>query len=446
MFITHENLSFYGELVSLIFIAHSHLNYSPLVTHVIMSRLVKIPPSLCIRCRGTKMLCGLTYCPIEVGKMAKTLITDFKGTELVGDSPPAIFVGRYGYPSVRVYPSAPPVRGDTTSYEKPGEWLNMKMENFLSMRLSLIRGGMTIKAGNASDPDRTLQDLQVMSLSETPAETYIEFQKPINSSSFELDDNTTPMGPWSPVKRMKIEPGKPNMAAEKAYYDTDLKANGAILDMYNKNVDVQAISKVLSMGVVGEKTNRKLVPTRWSITAVDKNVSDSLVSRVKYLPQIDEFQVFRRSTDGNLFTAILCPTSWRFEWGEAWFPGSTWNAFGNIAQVEIDSEGYGGRTTYPGIGGCYYASRLAVTEKFTGMGRSGSAILWREIYPNFNLPIGVWYVRENLREMFRTAPVKFDNFQEALKYLNPHFKVDVKKWIEKSPSYALMKSNLYSFG
>lgn len=79
MFITHENLSFYGELVSLIFIAHSHLNYSPLVTHAIMSRLVKIPPSLCIRCRGTKMLCGLTYCPIEVGKMAKNSYYGFQG-------------------------------------------------------------------------------------------------------------------------------------------------------------------------------------------------------------------------------------------------------------------------------------------------------------------------------------------------------------------------------
>ena len=117
-----------------------------------------------------------------------------------------------------------------------------------------------------------------------------------------------------------------------------------------------------------------------------------------------------------------------------------------MAQVEIDSEGYGGRTTYPGIGGCYYASRLAVTEKFIEMGRGGSAILWREIYPNFHLPIGVWYVRENLREMFRTRPEKFDSFQAALQYLAPNFKVGLNRWVEKSPSYGIMKSNLYSFG
>jgi len=73
-------------------------------------------------------------------------------------------------------------------------------------------------------------------------------------------------------------------------------------------------------------------------------------------------------------------------------------------------------------------------------------MLWREIYPNFNLPIGVWYVRENLREMFRTKPVKFDNFQAALQSLAPHFKVGLNRWVEKSPSYAIMKSNLYSFG
>ena len=37
---------------------------------------------------------------------------------LDGSSPPSVFVGRYGYPKVRIGPMIPPVHGDTTVYDK----------------------------------------------------------------------------------------------------------------------------------------------------------------------------------------------------------------------------------------------------------------------------------------------------------------------------------------
>ena len=57
-----------------------------------------------------------------------------------------------------------------------------------------------------------------------------------------------------------------------------------------------------------------------------------------------------------------------------------------------NSPGIPGRRDYPAIGGCYYASRLAVLEALRSIRRLAAVITWREIYEGFDLPVGVWDV------------------------------------------------------
>lgn len=402
---------------------------------------MRIPPSLCLSCRGAKMLCGLTFCPISVNRIVAPKMKNVQGNSLSGSSPPSVFVGRYGYPKIRIYPSTPPEHGDTGIYESTREWMNMPMEDFLSMRLSLVRGGMDIRVGDAASPDRLLQEIQLMALSQKPVEVDMVFEKNLSASDVVLDDHLPPMGPSAPIRRIQVDTASPGKDVEKVYGDTDLKAGEAMRYLYSSGIDVSRISKILSIGAVGEGKARRVVPTRWSITAVDKNISDTLVERVKDYQQIDKFMAFVRPTPGNLFMGILTPSNWIYEWGESWFPGSTWNQWGKEAFVEIDDEGYYGRKDYPGIGGCYYSARLAVAEKFVGMRRSGGAITWREIYPSFNLPVGVWYVRENMRLMFSGKPEIFDTLDEAVNYLSGFMEVDPSRWLSGSKVYPAIRYN-----
>ncbi len=391
-----------------------------------------IPAHLCIRCRGTKMLCGLSYCPITVESFTVPRMKLVRSDSIEGSSPPSVFVGRYGYPKVRIYPSAPPVFGETSLYEDSTRWLSIGMEEFLSMRLSLVRGGIDISVNNASNPDSTFQNLQLLSMSGKPVELQMSFQKALSTDKIMLSEYVPPMGPSAPVTKFETGNIKIERNVEKVHYDTDLKAGMAMIDLYRGGQNVGMISKILSTGSIGTARQRKAVPTRWSITAVDKNISDSLVDEIKHLETVDKFLTFARPVNGNLFMGIIAPYSWRYEWGESWFPGSTWNYWGREAEVEIDYEDYWGRKDYPGIGGCYYASRLAVSEYLKKIGRQGSPILWREIYPGFNLPVGVWFVRENLRTMFNEKPVEFDTLEQALGYISGYMKVPLRKWLERS--------------
>jgi hypothetical protein len=394
--------------------------------------IVKIPSELCVRCRGSRYLCGLGYCPILVESFKRNIVSEnILREEIKGSSPPTVFVGRIGYPNIMMYPSSPPLYGDTSYYERSDKWLELSLEEFLSLRLSLIRGGIKINVKKASDPDETLMKIHEMSISEKPVDIYMRLERPPRGGV--LSEEIPPLGPWSPLKKIFIESNpKSNRYIEKVYYDHDLRSREAIIYLYSSGVDVNSISRVLSVGALGVRRNRKIVPTRWAITAVDSILSDHLLRSVKEMPVIDRFKVFIREIHRNLFIAILAPTKWMFEWGEAWFPGSTWNPWGSEAEIEIDYEGFSGRDDYPSIGGCYYASRLAVAERLYTWRRQASAILWREIYPGFNIPVGVWFVRENIRKMLSEKPFETDSIEEALDYVKNILRVPLERWLKRS--------------
>jgi hypothetical protein len=70
---------------------------------------------------------------------------------------------------------------------------------------------------------------------------------------------------------------KINQHIEKAFSDTDLKAADALRILWKKGIDETALTRILSVGSLGVKVQRKLVPTRWSITATDDTLGKFLV-------------------------------------------------------------------------------------------------------------------------------------------------------------------------
>ncbi len=394
---------------------------------------VRINPALCIRCRGEYNLCGLSYCPVLAELRARYALRRVSGrNEVDGSSPPSVFIGRIGYPRVNVYPATPPMHGDTRDLENPKSWINMRLEDFVSSRLSLIRGSISVRVQDARDPPRLLHDVQVMALSEGPVDSELMFEKPVGDR-YVFDEHAPPFGPSSPLRSLRLSTlPPPPRVVEKVYSDTDLNATEAILRLYDSGIDVHVISRLLSVGALGVGIRRRLVPTRWAITAVDKQVSDRLLREVRGYPLINEYRVYVRTIRDNTFVAILAPHTWLYEWGEAWWPGSTWNLWGGDVALELDYEDYWGRDEYPSIGGCYYAARIAALEALRSMRRQAAVILWREIYPGFNLPIGVWWVRENVRAMLNGPYEKFNDLGEALAYVSKFLKLPIDAWVSRS--------------
>jgi len=403
---------------------------------------VKIPrKTICIYCRGTKKLCGKSRCPVIVKLYSYLRVKPLiNRTDIEGSSPPAVFVGRFGYPMVYAGPLTPPFIGDTFIYDYPEQWLGMDIEQIIDFRLKLIRGKYLVNVKKPEKAGRKFDLTLELALAARPVETEVQFKrKP--GKTIVLDDEVQPMGPSAPLIKLDISNPSADRKLEKAHYDYDLRAGEAILELYQKNVPVSRIQRAFSVGAFGLKNLRRLVPTRWSITAVDSIISRRLRDEeVKQNPIINEYRVYESSEVGNKFIVLMLPEAWSYESIEAWYPGSAWNPTTEHIMMGGDWEGYMGRTTYAKIGGCYYAARLAVTEYLAKERRQAAVIILREAYPDYILPLGVWQVRENVRNALRSKPIKFDNLKETLNYISEKLKIKIDYWIETSE---LLKRALY---
>jgi hypothetical protein len=385
------------------------------------------------------MLCGKSSCPIL--SKAESLVKHLPrldSDQIDGSSPPGAFVGHVGYPKVYVGPLIPPSKGDTRVLDTPELWLGKGIRTIIDYRFSLVRGKALIQVNDANDPNKYLLDLHDMALSSSSVEVDAKFKKKPRMA-VTLSEETQPFGPSAIIQSMQVAPTTGERKLEAVYYDGDQRAVDGMVELYHEGVQVSRIQRILSLGMLGVQEQRKIVPTRWSITAVDDTLSKHHLEYVKRYPPIDKFEVYRYVYLDNVYIAILSPRNWEYECIEAWFPGTAWNETGTIPAMMGDHESYEGRTTYASIGGCYYSTRLAVAEALKRIQRQASALVLREIRPGYILPVGVWSVRESVRAALRTKPFVFDTFKQALEFACENFAIPAHTWISNS---ALIQSEL----
>ena len=354
----------------------------------------------------------------------------FSSKEIEGSSPPSIFVGRYGYPKVAVGPMLPPVHGDTSILDMPEKWLGKSLEEIVNFRLNLIRG---IKKFSVNQTEgRLIESLQEIAMSSNPTDTEIQFVKP-TSPVTSIDDQTAPFGPIGEIKTAKFSSSHATMSIEKVYYDYDLKADDAIMKLYNSGIDISKIQKCLSIGMMGK--NRKLVPTKWSITATDSIISKSLMLKILDFEIIDSINIFSFEHLGNLFAVILFPHRWIFEMQEAWHDGIS-VGFGN------DYEDAKGISHNPSIAGAFFAAKLAVAEYLIKKQKQAGILILREIQPTYAVPVGVWQIREGIREAMRQSPLIVENIDDAIELSIKKMSVSKNEWIREGKMLKLLQQKV----
>lgn len=387
---------------------------------------------LCVVCKGSKFLCGKTRCPIivKVNYFLKS-VPLMQSEDITGASPPSVFVGRIGYPYVYAGPLVPPVHEDTSLYDLPEFWLGKSIDEIVGFRSMLIRGKHRVHVRKFEEAGKIIEKTCELALAVKPVDVELMLKKKPRGFLI-LNDEVQPFGPSAPIRDLRVGNPRWDRQIQKAYGDTDLKAVEAVLELYGKGVLVTKIQRAFSVGAFGLKKNRRLVPTRWSITAVDSIVSKDLIEKVKTFPEISGYRVYESRYLDNVFEVLMVPSAWSYEIIEAWYPGTVWNPSGRSVFVYSGWEGYDGRTTYAEIGGCYYAARLAVCEQLVKERRQAAVIVLREAHPGYIMPVGVWQVRENVRNAMRQKPLIYNTLDEALKRVANQLQIPLKRWIHKS--------------
>ncbi|MFB6122746.1 MAG: DNA repair protein NreA [Haloferacaceae archaeon] len=374
-----------------------------------------------------------------------------EGDSMFGSVSPSIFVGRSNYPDVSagiLSPVGNEERAET--FATSGAWYDegVDLSEVFRRRTSLLNSSRAAPVNVHDTWDGFVGVGREVAIADRPVEVEIGLADD-PALDFDVDDVTTPTGPRATARSAELgeNPHVPR-AVEKTLEDDDWRAEGAINYLYRRGFDVYDVNTILSAGALGRGADRRLVPTRWSITAVDDTVGRYLRGRIRDNPGVDAVQVYRNEFVGNAYWVVLAPGNWEFELVEMKAPGSVWNPDPEAGTwLASDYEGYEGRTGYVDeTAGAYHAARLGVLEHLDDVGRQASCLVLRHVSDDYWGPAGVWQVREAVRHAFDGDRGVAETFEAAVRGVADHLPVSVRALRRKSTMVAGRQSRLADFG
>ncbi len=345
-------------------------------------------------------------------KVNKNFKKDFSG------SSPAPFIGRFGYPNINIGFLSPQFSGDTSYYDSPQLWskANFKIGSIANLRYGLVNSRTQSKIKNIHKNNRFLEIIQEVGMAKKAVELEVNLNKQ-PSLDFKPEKEIIPFGPRAEMQKARITANpKVDSRVERVVYDTDLKSAPGIISLYQKGFEENFLTKLISVGNTGLKRNRKLVPTRWSITAIDDTIGKQLIKEVKDC-SVGDYRMYFGGGWGNYYLILFFPDVWSYELFEMYLEHkiNPWSKAGLF--YSTDDEDYQGRKSYAEeCAGGYYAARLPVLEKMKENKRQNSALVLRFISNEYNVPLGVWVCREACRKSLAGKPLGFASEELMLKY------------------------------
>lgn len=354
-----------------------------------------------------------------------------QGTSLYGATPPSAFVGQWGYPRVLAGPLVPPADETSALMDAEERWLDLSLQEILTLRMSMVRGKRPVRVEVGRKPARELESVQEVALASAPVHAEMRLAKRPGLDVY-FSPRGSPVGPSAPFEALRVAEN-PHVPRRVDYIvsDTDLPAAEGSWDLYRHDIGQRHITRILSLGLLGQSRRRRLVPTEWSITAVDDILGKRLRPRVQDLPPLGEVELYGAQALANNVQVLLLPGPWMFEALEGWE--------GHGAPA-ADHEMPWGRKTYPtSLVGAYHAVRLPVLEHLEAVRRQATALVFLEVYKEW-IPLGVWRFRELAREALRRRPRRFASMQEALAVVRDRLRIPLERWLERSKLHAFRTS------
>lgn len=351
---------------------------------------------------------------------------------------PAPFIGRAGYPNI--FAGMLATNKPLLDMDNPKEWAkkSLTQEHIKILRSSLVNSRFKTTVHSKTKFSEQIEDIAMASKA-VDMEILLRKSPKANLVS---DPYSPPRGPAADLVKSQITQNpKIINHVQKAYDDVDLKATQAIPELYKKGINEHQLSQVLSVGGLGIKASRKLVPTRWSITATDDTLGKAIHEQIKDNPSINDFELYYNSYFDNNYILLLLPGVWSFELFETT----------DAQKFAQDFEYSNGRTSYAhSCTGGYYTVRLAALEHLKDRKRQANVLAIRIIGPNYPTSLGVWVTREATRMALLRQITTYTNFPQAKEAVERicklKFKLNPINMLNESKILDLQKqSSLQSF-
>ena len=361
-----------------------------------------------------------------------------KSDSFLGSSPPAVFVGSSFYPRVNIGVLSPPSREENAGIlDDPESWYAQRssLSDILDYRSRMIFSRSHVDEV-AKPVSKILDAMQELAISSRSLDVEIKLSKK-PSFAFEFDQHASPIGNPAPVEKIRVvDNATVPREVDGVISDTDMKTEDA-LRYLRGNVPIYQISKILSVGMLGVKSERRIVPTRWSITAVDSNMGNLILEEVKGYDEIDKPLLYRNEYLYNDYQILLLPRKYQYQLVEIDLTEPM-----RGPAIGSDYESYFGRKMYAKeTAGGFYAARVSVLECLSRMRKQATVLIVREVKPEYNVPVGVWEVRETVKGAFDKPPIEFETEEEGFAAITKHA-ITRDLWKSKSSLFRSLREQM----
>ncbi|MFP4195986.1 MAG: hypothetical protein ACLFSN_04440 [Candidatus Woesearchaeota archaeon] len=357
---------------------------------------------------------------------------------------PNLLIGSYGYPDVSTGALVDDIGG---SVDDPKDIVAKRhdIDRVLQSRQSLVNSRVmtNVKTMNS----RFTEQAGDLAKSKRSVDSEVFLKKAV-TPGMSFDERNMPHGPSGELRKLMLT-SNPHIPRpiERLTSDTDVKATTALHELNSKGFDEHYLTKLFSVGTLGQK--RKLVPTKWSITAVDDTISDRFRDEVLDYQEKD-YRVYTGEYMGNEYVILFLPGPWSFELFEMAVPHCIYNSTDEVT-ITQDYEFQQGRKKYASnTSGAYYAAKLAALEKCRQEKMQARVIVFRVITKRYTVPLGVWVVREGVRMALEkaddagvssTAEAK----RHAQKLITPKIGEDASELLKASKLFSISQKSLSSW-
>lgn len=358
----------------------------------------------------------LSKTKLEFYNQIKQYQKQFKPTKEIEGFGSNAIVGEKNYPQLKVY--------NISNEEKNNSFLNTQKivkknySDIIKLKAKNVLGNTNniyVKKTNS----KILEEVKNIYKAKKEVEFTSKFDKELKFNKPIINKLSGVLGTKNELKKINLnENAKTSKQIEK-YSTNDAKSKEAVIKLYKRKINESQIINLLSLGNFGVQLNKKIVPSRWAITAYDKIIETYLYKKILTYKIINKYEIYHHKDKGNEFIIILIPDTFTFENYE--FTPQGWQA---IDYVSINNRlGY----TDPNTAGGFFASKVATFEHLKKTKKQASIIVLRQI-DNYEIPLGVVFVRESIREAMKNKIFSCQTKKELEKYLNKFHKNHANKF------------------
>lgn len=298
-----------------------------------------------------------------------------------------LIVGEKGYPNLNLIPLNNEDKKSSFFNEK--NLVKKEYNEILKLKVKNIAGIKNLQIKERDD--KILNQVRDVLASKKVVDYESFYEKEIRINDFHMDKLIGLGG--NKNKLEKISSGNiPIHRDFEKVLNEDIKTKNKVIDLYKKGFNESQIINLLTLGSFGLNFNKKLVPSRWGITAYDTIISNYLFDEITKNNIINKNLYFKSEDKGNTFHIFLFPKKHTFE------------------NIEVIKTKYGvkvindyyanNKSIQPKTAGGFFATRLSCLEFLNRIKKQASVIVIREI-DNYEIPLGVIFVRETVREAFK---------------------------------------------